>query len=564
MKKMMAKSLVVQMIGVIFSGYTLYYFNPFAIAYFGALHATDIYRWPALVLMGAAMLFRLDTDMAVKSIVMMIAISGIVYFSENEDLSFKKRCKNTNPFFSATVASMVMVAIEMALSVMEGCDYRRVIMNLAAGTLTFALSVIFSKSLEVLMMPSGELTSSKKVKPRVETVKNAGRINRFAKSLEKLSKSIEELAYTIPPDYEPENVVVEESDEIDRIKRMRMLCRGRIDESRKAMAIQLKEMANMIDEFSKEEYQYEHLEYEREHYIKLKLKARGIQLKKIALIKNRRNITELVITVKGTRGRIVMMKEFINILQDGMGKALRPVGEFRRIVSCEEYTYSFTEETNFQIIHGSARVVKDEEKISGDNFAFMEMGTGRALMSLSDGMGSGFDAYRDSEMVIELLEELLDCGFSEEVALRLINSVFLVNAENLNPATVDMGIVDMYSGVCDFVKLGAASTFVKRGRWVEAIKSTSLPMGVFERPDMESVSKKLYNGDYIIMVSDGILDSIKADDKEKELGEIIMNIEGKQPKEMADAILAEVIRSGDNEICDDMTVLVAGVWERCA
>lgn len=258
------------------------------------------------------------------------------------------------------------------------------------------------------------------------------------------------------------------------------------------------------------------------------------------------------------------MKEFISILQDGMGKALRPTGEFRRIVSCEEYTYSFTEETNFQVIHGSARAVKDEEGISGDNFAFMEMGTGRALMSLSDGMGSGFDAYRDSEIVIELLEELLDCGFSEEVALRLINSVFLVNSESLSPATVDMGIIDMYSGVCDFVKLGAASTFIKRGKWVESIKSTSLPMGFFERPDMESVSKKLYNGDYIIMVSDGILDSIKSEDKEKELGRIIMNIEGKQPKEMADAILTEVIGGGGSEICDDMTVLVAGVWERCA
>jgi len=127
-----------------------------------------------------------------------------------------------------------------------------------------------------------------------------------------------------------------------------------------------------------------------------------------------------------------------------------------------------------------------------------------------------------------------------------------------------MGIIDMYSGVCDFVKLGAASTFVKRGKWVEAIKSTSLPMGIFERPDMESVSKKLYNGDYIIMVSDGILDSINGKDKELELGKIIMDIEGQKPKDMANAILEEVIRANNNQINDDMTVLVTGVWERCA
>ncbi len=564
MKKMMTKSLIVQMIGVIFSGYTLYMFSPFGVAYFGALHSVDIYRWPALVIMGIATLLFLEKEMAVKSVIMMVAVSLIIYLSENEDLTFSKRRKNTNPYFSATVSAMVFVAVEMAVSILEGTDINRIIMNVAAGALVFSLAVIFSKSLEALMVPDGELTSPKKTKPPVEVVKNAGRINRFARSLEKLSKSIDELAITATPQWSDEEVECIDTADNSQVIRMRKLCKGRIDESRKAMAVQLKEMANMINEFSKEEYQYERLEYEREHFIKNKLKARGITLKRIAVVKNRRNITELVITVKGTRGRIVTMKEFINILQDGMGKSLRLTGEFRRIVSCEEYTYNFTEETNFQVLYGSARAVKDEECVSGDNFAFMEMGTGRALMSISDGMGSGLPACRDSEIVIELLEELLDCGFSEEVALRLINSVFLVNSENLSPATVDMGIIDMYSGVCDFVKLGAASTFVKRGRWVEAIKSTSLPMGVFERPDMESVSKKLYNGDYVIMVSDGILDSIRSEDKERKLGEIIMNISGTKPKEMADEILKAVIKDGNNEICDDMTVIVTGVWERCA
>jgi len=118
--------------------------------------------------------------------------------------------------------------------------------------------------------------------------------------------------------------------------------------------------------------------------------------------------------------------------------------------------------------------------------------------------------------------------------------------------------------VCDFVKLGAASTFVKRGSWVDVIKSTSLPMGVFDKPDMESTSKKLYNGDYVIMVSDGILDSIEGEDKEKELGQIILGVRDKKPKEIADSILEQVIKKNNNEIKDDMTVLVCGIWDRCA
>ena len=34
-------------------------------------------------------------------------------------------------------------------------------------------------------------------------------------------------------------------------------------------------------------------------------------------------------------------------------------------------------------------------------------------MCLSDGMGSGMDACRESEIVVELLEQFLDSGFSQ-------------------------------------------------------------------------------------------------------------------------------------------------------
>ena len=43
---------------------------------------------------------------------------------------------------------------------------------------------------------------------------------------------------------------------------------------------------------------------------------------------------------------------------------------------------------------------------------------------------------------------------------------------------------------------------------MECIKSTSLPMGIFEQVDMETITKKLYAGDFIIMISDGIVDSL--------------------------------------------------------
>ena len=580
MKRMLCKSTIIHMIGCMLSGCTFYSYNPFAIGCFGAIYGTDIVRFPAIFIMGGYMLWKMETMMAVKYIIMMCAISAIVRFCEsgsnNEE---KKYGRNTNIYFSAVVSGLIFILLEMADTVMSEYTYEKIVMNVAAGVLVFALAVIFGKAFEMIMFPGGffclernntkQIISTGRSRKTMREERGLGKLNQFAKSLEKLSKSVDELAFSsetkargVPWSsqeiYEREISINNEQD------RMIKVWKNKIEESRKAVALQLREMAFMINEFSKEEYEFEQLDYERERYIRGKLKAKGVTLKKIALLKNRRGITEVVITVKGTRGKPVTIKEFTYILEEGTGKPLRQCNDCRKYVGSEEYTYNFTEETNFLVIHGSAKAIKGEEKVSGDNFAFMELGTGQALMSLSDGMGSGFNAYRDSETVIELLEELLSCGFSEDSAIRLINSVFMINSETTSPATVDMGIIDMYSGMCDFVKLGAASTFVKRGKWVEVIKSTSLPMGVMCGPDMESTSKKLYDGDYVIMVSDGILDSIPGEDKEKELGKIIMDIGSSKPKDMADKILREVMEFNNNEPEDDMTVLVAGIWERCA
>ena len=52
----------------------------------------------------------------------------------------------------------------------------------------------------------------------------------------------------------------------------------------------------------------------------------------------------------------------------------------------------------------------------------MEIPGGRKAAALSDGMGSGEEACRESTLVIELLEELLAAGFPEKAAIQMINT----------------------------------------------------------------------------------------------------------------------------------------------
>jgi stage II sporulation protein E len=115
--------------------------------------------------------------------------------------------------------------------------------------------------------------------------------------------------------------------------------------------------------------------------------------------------------------------------------------------------------------------------------------------------------------------------------------------------------------VARFVKLGAAASFIRRGSDVEIIRSTSLPLGVLERADYDSVVKKLQDGDEIILVSDGVVEALDGDDKEGQLRQMILDIKEKAPKAVAARLMEMVCTCNNRPLADDMSILVAGVFD---
>ena len=210
--------------------------------------------------------------------------------------------------------------------------------------------------------------------------------------------------------------------------------------------------------------------------------------------------------------------------------------------------------------NGVAKVTKEGELVSGDNFAMFRRENGQMIMSLSDGMGSGTCACRESETVIELLEQFLHAGFSKETAVHMIHSTMLLQNHNQMFSTVDLSMVDLYTGECELLKVGASTTFFKKKNWVEALSSTSLPIGFMGKLDYESAKKKLEPGDFIIMVSDGVLDALPHGEAEEIIKDIILQQETKNAQEMARDILTRALLYQECRAKDDMTVLVGGMW----
>ena len=185
------------------------------------------------------------------------------------------------------------------------------------------------------------------------------------------------------------------------------------------------------------------------------------------------------------------------------------------------------------------------EQVSGDNYSFYEAETGRMVTILSDGMGSGEKACVDSERVVEKMERLLEAGFRKESAAQMINGALVAAGQEENMSTLDVCDIDMYTGKCEFMKAGAACSYIKRGRLVDRLSALNFPLGVFGQIEPEIIQRVLQSGDYVIMLSDGILDALSQGIGEEMLPEVIGRIEYTNPNEIANQILAYCLKQSN-------------------
>lgn len=351
--------------------------------------------------------------------------------------------------------------------------------------------------------------------------------------------------------------------------RLNFIWRSRMEESRQAVALQLGEMADLVEGFARTDYRPIRYSLEMEEYLKQRLREKKIIAKKVSIIENARGVVQIEILAKAKGRNPIPVSAAEKIFSVYLGQRIKIVGRERRrdmtpprYINKEYSVLCFVEDANFRALYGVAKRTKEKEQISGDNYAVMDIGIGQSFLSICDGMGSGKTANHYSEIVVDLLEQMLKNGFAEDTSIRLINSVLMLGSQWDSPLAVDIGIMDLYSGTCNFVKMGAACTYIKRGNWVECLKAASLPMGTTDFVEAETITKKLYNGDFVIMVSDGIVEALDAEDKEAAMGRIIMDIDTVNPREMSDLILKKALEKSEEVPQDDMTVIAMGVWDK--
>ena len=352
--------------------------------------------------------------------------------------------------------------------------------------------------------------------------------------------------------------------------RQEYLYRRRLQESQGLLAEHLKEMAHILAITARETCRCRPMGERRYKQMAALLKESGIMLKDFLELEHEDGHREISLVMRQNSGRRVHFGEIEYISTEdvadyisvAMNRRLGSAKKTPAYLAAEYNTYYFLEEPSYHLLTGFAKAVKETEKVSGDSYSFFESDTGKLQVLLSDGVGSGEEARRESGRVIEMMERLLEAGFGKEPAVQMVNGAMAAAGQEQAMSTLDVCDIDLYTGNCEFLKVGAASTYIKRGRLVDRLSSRNLPLGVFWKMTPEIQNRTLQSGDYVIMLSDGVLDALSEGIGEEALPEIIGRMEYSNPGEIANQILAYAIGQSRGHIRDDMTVLVTGIWDQ--
>ena len=161
---------------------------------------------------------------------------------------------------------------------------------------------------------------------------------------------------------------------------------------------------------------------------------------------------------------------------------------------------------------GSAGQAMQGSPANGDTISIRRL-ENELLLILSDGMGSGIEAHRESALAASLYGDLMAIGYDEADAVSSINSLLLKpdragNAELY--ATLDAARIDLATGEAVILKQSAPPAFLLREGHITALYCEAPPLGILKNADAGIRRIRLKQGDTLVLMTDGLTDALGA------------------------------------------------------
>lgn len=344
-------------------------------------------------------------------------------------------------------------------------------------------------------------------------------------------------------------------------ERQIVLSERRLWENRQILKRHLREMAKIMTEVACEVLCYKPMEERKKRLLIHAMREEGIRVENPCYMDRDDGRETIVLTMSTDRKAGISAEEVADMISVLLNRRLQLAVTSPFVVDQTPHSFMLEQETRFLALTGFSRATEEGETASGDNYAVLEAERGRLTVMLSDGTGSGEQAGKDSGQVLDLMEKLLEAGYSTDTAIEMVNTALFATGGDRNHPTLDICEIDLYSGECKLRKIGGAATFLKREQEVEQLAEGSLPLGIFQQIDSQPLSRTLEDGNYLFMVSDGVIDAFGEQEYENTVSRLILEMKEQNPGELADKLLRLALIAAKGHVRDDMTVGVIGIWE---
>ena len=329
----------------------------------------------------------------------------------------------------------------------------------------------------------------------------------------------------------------------------RIAAENRIDEVRSVVSDQFGGIANMLSDLADDFEMQESFDNSAAESAAAALKNIGINLDECCSRVDRFGRMTLEMKLKKSSDLVINRAQVMRLCSIACERDFAPP-----IVSevGGEIFISINERAEIMIDFGAEQYSANGGSLCGDAYKYFYDGKGHFIMVLSDGMGTGGRAAVDGAMASGLMARLIKAGFGYNCSLKILNSSMLFKSTDESLATVDIASIDLYTGMTELFKAGAAPSILRRNGRTGKAESNSLPAGILRDISFDTALVKCRVGDIVVLLSDGATsegcDWIRSE---------IESFKDGKAQDLAEHLCMSARRRRTDKREDDITVLCA-------
>lgn len=334
--------------------------------------------------------------------------------------------------------------------------------------------------------------------------------------------------------------------------RMEAMWQKRLSEETEAVSGQMKCISGVFAGLSNESEAVIRRDEAAEAEIKAALKKSGVNVRSISAGRTGRGLFEVRLSSSSCKGTDMCDTVIKDRVEKVIGAELEHIG----IKNCKRCKIVLSSPAPYRI--NTVRLSVPFENVCGDSAAYARIDSEHYAIALSDGMGTGKNAAKDSSVAAHMALRLLSSGMDLSSTAKMINSLIMNRGGGKSFTTLDLALINVFTGKIEYLKNGAAAGYIYTyGGRVKKVDSEGSLLGALGTPETKVKKARLSDGDTLIMVSDGVCDAFGGDG-EKAITQALSEYTFGTIEELAEFIIKKASAASGKKPKDDMTVIAAG------